>query len=179
MSDPLLIVDVQLGFLNEFTRHIPERVEKLLSRGDYDPVTFTRFINDPNGPYPRYLDWHESQGPPDTHLAPELAPYVQEELVFTKPGYAGISDELKAFILERQFSRVTIVGIDTDMCVLKIALDIFDLGVRPVILIDCCASTAGLQSHLAGLAVLARNIGPSNIRDAGLGGGLLAAPTRR
>lgn len=179
MADPLLVVDVQLGFLNDYSRHIPERIEKLLARGDYDPVLFTRFINDPNGPYPKFLDWHDSQGPPDTHLAPELAPYVQEELVFTKPGYAGISDEMAAYFCEKRFHRITLVGIDTDMCVLKIALDIFDLGIQPVVLVDCCASTAGLQSHLAGLAVLARNIGPHNLRDAGLSGGTLAAPIRR
>lgn len=63
------------------------------------------------------------------------------------------------------------------MCVLKVALDIFDLNIEPVILVDCCASTAGLQSHLAGLAVLARNIGADKLRDVGLGGGSLAAPT--
>jgi hypothetical protein len=43
-------------------------------------------------------------------------------------------------------------------------------------LTDCCASTAGLQAHLAGLAVLSRNIGAQRLRDAGLGEGTLAAP---
>jgi len=36
--------------------------------------------------------------------------------------------------------RVFIHGIDTDMCVLKIAMDLFDLGIEPVVLTDCCAS---------------------------------------
>jgi hypothetical protein len=60
--------------------------------------------------------------------------------------------------------------------VLKIAMDVFDLGLEPVVLIDCCASTAGLQAHLAGLAVLSRNIGPYQLQDAGLGEGTIAAP---
>jgi hypothetical protein len=64
----------------------------------------------------------------------------------------------------------------TDMCVLKVALDLFDQAIEPIILVDCCASTAGLQAHLAGLAVLARNIGALRLRDAGLGEGHLGAP---
>jgi nicotinamidase-related amidase len=79
--------------------------------------------------------------------------------------------------LQRQgLERITIVGIDTDMCVLKVAMDVFDLGIQPQVLIDCCASTAGLQAHLAGLAVLSRNIGAAALLDAGLNGGGLAAP---
>jgi hypothetical protein len=55
-------------------------------------------------------------------------------------------------------------------------MDLFDMGIKPVVLVDCCASTAGLQAHLAGLAVLSRNLGPHQLRDAGLGEGYLAAP---
>lgn len=69
------------------------------------------------------------------------------------------------------------VGIDTDMCVLKVALDLFDLIIEPLVYVDCCASTLGLQAHFAGLAVLARNIGADRLRDAGLSGGRIAAPT--
>ncbi len=176
MDNPLLVVDVQNGFLNRYTDHLPDRVVKLIERGEYDPILFTRFVNLPDGPYPRFLDWDECMGPPETDIAPELCQYVQENQVFTKPGYAGISEELAAYLVEQQFEQITIVGIDTDMCVLKVTMDIFDLNIRPIVLVDCCGSTAGLQSHLAGLAVLARNIGAHNLRDAGLSGGMMAAP---
>lgn len=75
--------------------------------------------------------------------------------------------------------RVLLAGIDTDMCVLKNAMDGFDLGLRPIVLVDCCASTAGLQAHLAGLAVLARNIGADQLQEAGLSEGYLGPPRRR
>jgi hypothetical protein len=55
-------------------------------------------------------------------------------------------------------------------------MDVFDLGIRPVVLVDCCASTAGLQAHLAGLAVLARNIGADQLQEAGLSEGYLGSP---
>lgn len=176
MPQPLLVVDVQVGFVNEFTRHIPGRIRTLIERGRFDPVLFTRFVNDPDSPYQRFLGWRACAAPPETDLAPEVAPFARPETTFTKPGYAGISDELRAYLRERAYDQVAIVGIDTDMCVLKIALDVFDLGIKPRVLVDCCASTSGLQSHLAGLAVLARNIGADQLRDAGLSGGHLAAP---
>lgn len=55
-------------------------------------------------------------------------------------------------------------------------MDLFDISIEPIVLTDCCASTAGLQAHLAGLAVLSRNIGAGRLRDAGLSDGSLAAP---
>ena len=176
MTEPLLTVDVQRCFLNEFTRHIPERIARLIERDRSQPILFTRFVNQPDGPWYRFLDWRASQHEPDTNLAPELLPFANDEPVFTKPGLAGISDELASYLKENRIERVTIAGIDTDMCVLKVALDIFDLGIQPVILVDCCASTADLRAHLACLAVLAREIGAANLRDAGLSCGRLAAP---
>lgn len=84
--------------------------------------------------------------------------------------------ELVDYFSNHQIQQVAVVGIDTDMCVLKIAMDLFDQGIEPIVLTDCCASTAGLQAHLAGLAVLSRNIGAQRLREAGLGEGILAAP---
>jgi nicotinamidase-related amidase len=174
--EPLLVVDVQKGFLNEFTGHIPARIARLIERDRPDPILFTRFVNTADGPYSRFLDWSACSDPPETDLAPEVARFACERAIFTKPGFAGISDKLRDFLTERRLREIRLVGIDTDMCVLKIALDIFDLGVKPIVLTDCCASTGGLQAHLAGLAVLARNIGADQLRDAGLSDGRLAAP---
>jgi nicotinamidase-related amidase len=175
----LLVVDVQRGFLNKYTAHIPERIGCLIDASHYEQVLFTRFVNVPESPYHRLLDWHECAEPPETDIAPELSRFSDPNRIFTKLGYTGLSDELRQTLRRIDPKRATVVGIDTDMCVLKIAMDVFDLGIEPVVLIDCCASTAGLQAHLAGLAVLSRNIGAQQLHDAGLNNGTLAAPRRR
>jgi len=172
----LLIVDVQRCFINPYTAHIPGRIARLVSSGDYSPLLFTRFVNVPGSPYRRFLQWNECESSADTELVPELAPFAQADRVYSKPGLAGMSDELKQRLRADGTERLTVVGIDTDMCVLKVALDAFDMGVEPILLVDCCASTAGLQAHLAGLAVLSRNLGPHQLRDAGLSGGYVAPP---
>ena len=176
LAGTLLIVDVQRCFINQYTHHIPERVAALALGGAYETILFTRFVNAEHSPYRRFLDWHECASDVDTGIVSELECLAQPELVFSKPGLAGMPEELARYLGNNHIEQVAIAGIDTDMCVLKIALDLFDRGIEPFILTDCCASTAGLQAHLAGLAVLSRNIGPKQLRDAGLSGGYLAAP---
>jgi nicotinamidase-related amidase len=177
---PLLVVDIQQGFLNEFTEHLPARVARLIDSGRYEPLLFTRFINPPGSAYRRLLNWHACAGPPDTSLAPELAGYSEQGSVFDKHGLAGLPPELRDHFRQLDAgstpTRVHVVGIDTDMCVLKCAMDLFDLGLEPIVWADCCASTAGLQAHLAGLAILGRNIGPHQLRLTGLNDGYLARP---
>lgn len=176
MGRGLLVVDVQKGFVNPYTGHIPGRIARLIERDRPDPVLFTRFVNTPGGPYHRFLHWHECATEPETDLAPELASLAHPNRVYTKPGYTGVPEELAGFLRDSGLEEIGVVGIDTDMCVLKVAMDVFDLGIKPIVLVDCCASTAGLQAHLAGLAVLARNIGADQLRDAGLTEGWLGAP---
>lgn len=176
MASALLVVDVQHCFLNDFTRHIADRIVRLIERDEYAPVLFMRFINTPDSPYRRFLNWHECQDEPETALPPALARFADDERTFSKPGLTGLPDELAAYLSAHEIQEIALCGIDTDMCVLKVAMDLFDHGIRPVILTDCCASTAGLQAHLAGLAVLSRNIGAHQLRDAGLSEGAVAAP---
>lgn len=176
MACPLLIVDVQVGFMNDFTHHIPERIRRLVARGDYGPLLFTRFVNVADSPYQKFLDWHECERPPETDLVPEMQALTDRGRVFEKRGFTGLPNDLADHLRELGAAEVGVVGIDTDMCVLKVALDVFDLGIKPIVLTDCCASTMGAPSHLAGLAILSRNVGPQQLRDTGLGEGTIAAP---
>lgn len=176
MPNALIIVDVQKGFINNFTHHIPKRLVQLLETQEFEPVLFTRFVNDQKGPYSQFLQWDGCDREPDIELADELQPVAQPDLVFSKTGICGLPDELTNYLHKRSIKQIAIAGIDTDMCVLKIAMDLFDLCIEPIVLTDCCASTAGLQAHLAGLAVLSRNIGAQRLKEAGVGNGTLAAP---
>jgi nicotinamidase-related amidase len=176
MAAPLLVVDVQRGFINDFTQHIPVRVKRLIEKGEFSPILFTLFVNEPDSPYQRLLDWHGCAAPPEMDMAEELAGLADEANVYRKHGLTGLPDDLAGRLRQEAFSEVNVVGIDTDMCVLKIAMDVFDLGIEPVVLVDCCASTAGLQAHLAGLAILSRNIGPHQLRLTSLHETYLAAP---
>lgn len=77
VTAPLLVVDVQEGFINAFTQHIPERVAALIERDDYDPVLFTRFVNTENGPYHRFIGWEACADEPEINLTPGVASYAR------------------------------------------------------------------------------------------------------
>ena len=176
MTEPLLVVDVQRGFINEFTRHVPGRIRRLIDSRAYAPVLFTRFINTDGSPYQTLLDWHACTQSPETEIVDELAELATPETVFDKRGLTGMPQALADRLRSEDWQQLSVVGMDTDMCVLKIAMDMFDLGVEPIVLVDCCASTAGLQAHLAGLAILSRNIGPHQLRLTELHEGYLSGP---
>ena len=176
MSQPLLVVDVQRCFINDFTKHIPGRIRQLIESGEYAPVLWTRFVNTPGSPYQRLLQWHACAEPADTEVVDELRSLAGPDDIYTKQGLTGVPDELARRLKEQQIEAISLVGIDTDMCVLKVAMDVFDLGIEPIVLVDCCASTAGLQSHLAGLSILSRNIGPHQLRLTRLHATYLASP---
>ena len=53
----LVIVDVQKGFINEHSQHILPLVEKL--QHCYKLVIATKFVNCPDSPYRRWLDWNK------------------------------------------------------------------------------------------------------------------------
>jgi len=173
----LIVVDTQLGFLNQYTEHIPDRIANLIKRDSYEQVLFTRFLNQPDGPHIQLLGWDGCMSAPETDIAPQLVRYVNAENTFDKSGTTGMPDELATLLTDKRVEQVSVVGIDTDMCVLKTAMDIFDLTIEPLIVTDCCASTAGLQAHLAGLAILARNIGSNRLLFSGIGGNQLGAPS--
>lgn len=176
MAEPLLVVDVQRCFINDYTRHIPGRIRRLLEGGDFGPVLWTRFVNTEGSPYQSLLQWHACMEGPETQLVPEVAPLARHGDVYVKEGLTGVPDALAERLHRDAIRQISLVGIDTDMCVLKVAMDVFDLGIEPIILVDCCASTGGLQSHLAGLSILSRNIGPHQLRLTRLHETYLAAP---
>lgn len=67
------------------------------------------------------------------------------------------------FLMKNDVKEVYIAGIDTDCCVLKTAIDIFERNIRPIVLIDYCASNGGDESHRSAIRVLERTIGKKQI----------------
>lgn len=155
----LLIIDVQQGFITPDTGHIPAAVEAL--QDDFDHVFVTRFENPDISPYRRFLNWHDfPPRSPETVLA--FTPRDDARLI-VKSVYTAVTPGLLATLEDLGAKTVHICGIATDNCVLKTAADLFEAGVRPVVLAKACASHGGPEAHQAGLVVLKRLIGASQV----------------
>lgn len=155
----LLIVDVQHGFINEHTRHVPEAVEK--GQSDYEFVYATRFFNMADSLYRRLIGWHRMErGTPEFELA--FQPRGDARII-DKPIYTCVD---KLFLDELQglgIRSVDVCGIETDICVTKCAVDLFEQGIEPRVLAALCGTTAGPRAHEAALGTLARFIGKGQI----------------
>jgi len=155
----LIVVDVQTGFINDWTREIPAKVT-LLQR-DYDKVHVSRFSNPAGSMHRRLIGWERfAPGSADTALAFDPVPGAE---IIDKTVYSCVTPALLATLAAAGIEQVDLCGIATDGCVLKTAVDLFEAGIRPLVLADFCASHGGPRCHEAGLLLLRRFIGARQV----------------
>lgn len=158
MTPTLIIIDVQKGFVNDATAHVPARVAAL--QNDYADAIATRFVNPEGSAHRRLIGWRRfAPRSADTDLAFAPGPHVR---VVEKQTYSCLTPEVRAMLPVG--GDVHLCGIATDNCVLATAVALFDAGFTPVVLADACASHAGADYHAWGLKILERLIGARQIR---------------
>lgn len=154
----LAIIDVQQGFINDATRHIPDIAERL--QIPFARVFASRFENAPGSAFRTLMDLTRfGAGSADCELA--FAPRADAE-IYVKHGYSAMSAPLLAAGREGG-GEIHLCGIATDNCVLATAIDLFEAKLRPVIIADACASHAGKAYHEAGIMILKRLIGERQV----------------
>lgn len=159
----LAVVDVQNGFITDRSAHIVAPIHDLarrwLDRGG--AAVFTRYFNTPGSSFERLMNWSRLQKAPETDLVPELQDLAAQPgaIVLDKQTYTLFNDEGAALMKARAWTDVAIVGIATESCVLKTAVDAFEAGLTPWVITDAVYSHAGVAAHEAGMLVAGRFIG--------------------
>jgi nicotinamidase-related amidase len=130
----LMVVDVQNGFLTETTRHVLPVIVDLVDRWQKlnGKTLYTRYFNYSNSAFERLMDWRKLYSLPDTDIADELIPYAQRSPTLDKYVYSAATAEFTELAHAHNWTNVAICGIDTDLCVLKTALDIFECNLTPM-----------------------------------------------
>ena len=159
MKRCLLIVDVQNGFMNEHTKHIPVMVEKI--QADYDVVFATRFYNASPSFYRKLIGWHRLDRDSDEFM---LAFKLRDSgRIIDKPIYTCVDKLFVSELKGDEIEAVDVCGVDTDICVTKCAVDLFEYGIEPRVLANYCASHAGASAHENALRTLERFIGKGQV----------------
>ena len=159
MSSLLLIIDLQKDFINDNTKHILSRIENTISEKRYDNIAFTRYINSTHNICYKKLDFKGCLSEEGQKIAIDSNSYK----VIDKEAYTGYVEELKNYLIEKDIKEIYLCGLNTDCCVLKTALDLFEAGYEVYVLKDLCASTEGNQLHLNALEIIKNNIGKQYI----------------
>ena len=157
----LMIIDVQNGFISPNTEHVLSNVEELMDSFKGRMIIASKFINVPNGPFDLIMHWRRLKESPETDLIEKKKKKATH--IIEKEGYTLINDTVKELLIGHNVDLVYIAGIDTDCCVLKTAIDLFENNIRPVVVTDCCASNGGIESHNAAIKVMERTIGKAQM----------------
>lgn len=157
----LLVIDVQNGFVSPKTEYVVPRILELIEQFKDELIVATKFLNYKESPYVRFMGWERLTSSPETDLIPEVE--NKASLVIEKAIYSACKDKLCNLLSAKDIDEVYLVGIDTDCCVLKTATDLFERGIRPIVLEHYCASNGGEESHNAAVRVMERTIGRNQI----------------
>lgn len=161
----LMVVDVQNGFLTERTRHVLPVIVTLVDQWQKSNggTVYSRYSNYPGSAFERLMDWRQLYTSPDTDIADELTPYTRHSITLDKHTYSAMTPRFTELASRNNWTDIMVCGIDTDLCVLKTALDIFEHGLTPWVVTNASASTGGDNSHKSGLTVIGRAIGEHHL----------------
>jgi nicotinamidase-related amidase len=166
----LLVIDCQNGFITEHSERVIPVVDRLIRewRSRDMPIYLTRFVNYPGSPFERLIGWTECTTAPETEIVPGLAQHVASGVpVVEKSVYTFFTREWADLAAGEGWSDVAIVGIDTDGCVLKTALDAFELDLTPWIVTDGTASHSGERAYDAAVYIVGRTVGLGQLVESG------------
>lgn len=155
MKQILLVIDLQPAFAVEpnygkIIQYIKEH------KTEYDMVIATRFINHKDSPFVKKLGF-------DIAMAREKLEFPYD-ILLGKPTY-GCGEGLCNKTLKG--NQVTVIGCDTDACILATCFEMFQYGVDFHVLADYCYSSGGDDYHKSALAFIERNFGPDSVVEEG------------
>jgi len=168
MKNALIIIDVQQGFMNKFTKNIPISIKKFIDQNNFDSILFFAFINDVDSPWYKN-GWKKMTTKVETQIVSELQPYANRENTFSKTAFSVFaSKEFKKFIKEKSITDLYICGLDTHACVYATALEAYARGYNVRVIEDLCAASHGDEYHTHAIEMLKKNLGQRVIMNSGV-----------
>lgn len=139
----LLVVDLQPEFKDKDGQYerILQFVKEAKNKG-YDYVIGTQCSNSVDSPFMKYNNWSDClDGCEPLDYEPDLKLNKQ---TYGLPSYGVLPMD----------NEYHIIGYNTDACVLKISMDMFDRNYDIKVLTDYCYSSSGSAQHSSGVKLL-------------------------
>lgn len=155
----LLVIDLQKSFINNNTSEIPLKVEKLIKNNNFDYVAFTKFVNFDTCNFNTVLNYKGCMSEEDRRIVVDTG----NNKIFSKSVYTALNDELINYIKDNNIDIIYLCGIDTDACVLKTAIDLFENNYNFRIIENCSMSHSGKEYHEFAIKMLKKLVGVSNV----------------
>lgn len=156
----LLVVDIQQAFINKYTERISDLIEKHIISNRYDKIVLGKFINNPNSKFVKDLNYLGCIDEKDIKIV--LEDYKKFPII-ERTTYSVYNNKLEKLLKDNNIDTVYLCGLDTDACILKTAVDLFENNYNVKVIENLCASSAGIEYHNYGIKLLKRFIGKNNI----------------
>ncbi|MDD6254444.1 MAG: isochorismatase family protein [Eubacteriales bacterium] len=168
MKNILIMVDVQNGFVKTpYAEHTLVRIEDLLQRNLFDEIIMTKYWNEKGSLISRFMGWNDMCSEHEQEIRPEVAKFIHHEI--TKDIYSSMTDEMYTMLSDLNGGTLPeycfILGYDTECCVAMTATEMFESGIRPLVLTNYCGSHDGEKYHNAGIVSMEHLIGPDFLID--------------
>ena len=151
MTKILLAIDIQPSFVRRDIDYV-KRVHRYIATSNYNYIYATTFLNYEKSNFINILNWDK--------VMEFEKPMIEYDRLIIKHGY-GIDDYS---VLQRNNIHYDICGLDTEACVYKVALDLFDRCYDFSVLENLCQSSGGLLTHNSAITCLERSIGKALIK---------------
>ncbi|MGW7684879.1 cysteine hydrolase family protein [Kribbella sp. NPDC054772] len=175
----LAVVDMQYGFVSPASAHVIPRASNFIRAwaATGRPYIMTRWYNTPNSLFEQLFNYDIiHKGSHEFEIVDELKDLIDGAVaVLDKPTYSLFSEAGANLVAEHGWTKMIVIGLDTESCVLKTAVDAFEAGLVPLLVTDLTYSHAGEEAHSAGLLVAGRFIGRRQLVEAA---DILSADTR-
>jgi len=142
MPDVTIVVDVLNGFTREgnlasprATAAIP-RIQRVIDdrRRAGDQLVFLADTHDPDDKEFEMFPVHCVRGTHESEVVDELQPYLPGARLIRKRRYSGFFEtDLDAVLQALRPNQVTVVGLDTDICVLHTVADLRNRDYRVIV----------------------------------------------
>lgn len=185
MQRPLLVLDVQRGFISEYNRFLSGGIASIIKAELFNPVIFTRLVNTPDSPLTLFLESPNYKDVMTAGLDPKIAEVIGAKLppmdqlgvtdmgegygarryLLTRNVYSAVTADFEELLgnLSLDNTGIYIAGADTECQVLKTALDLFERSVEPIVLAEFCGSHRGLGMNEKGIELMRELIGPERV----------------
>lgn len=157
----LLAMNPQNGFKNKHTEKSIQRVDEII---DYFDVKFISLFHNPDkSMYKEHLHWHNFSKHKHQDYFDIAIKNTSNSKFVKNHKYNNITWQIKTYIKMNKIKTVYLCGVETDAGVYKTALELFDMGVKPIIIKDACGSRRGKKYHDMGITLAERQIGEDNV----------------
>lgn len=154
----ILLVDIQEGYMNDELRSLPRDIEKHIKNYEYDLVIATRFINKNDSLHKADINIREMTV--FSSKAKLVEPIEKiSDFVLMKSTYTSLTEDVAKLLEKNEVKQVYLAGLNTETSILATAFDLFDKGIKPVVLSHLCNTTNGKKINDAALEILKIAVG--------------------